>query len=406
MWTPLLLAAGVPAGHATPFFSGLGNLGGLTSSGCCFREGEAKAVSADGSTVVGWSYAAGGKLPFRWTRDTGIVALAPGNVLAPTEAVGVSADGAVVVGFGTQFGTGGFLWTQGDGVAYLRGVPRGTTSGFATDVAADGSVVVGNYFDPSLQAFRWSVADGLLGLGESTSTATGVSADGNTIVGIGYVADSNEAARENAFRWTPETGLVYLGDLPGGGDRSFAWDVSADGTTVVGGSDGSFGQEAFLWSTTGGMATLGTLPRSLATTALGISADGLTVVGYTQEFNRNTAIYWKEFGMGVLQERLVRDFGLDLTGWHLEVASDVSDDGMVIVGTGRNPAGEFEPWIAVIPEPGTFLLASAGLALIALGARAGLRPSSGCQARAHAGRSARCYLTSWPPGRRSSSRGA
>ena len=49
-------------------------------------------------------------------------------------------------------------------------------------------------------------------------------------------------------------------------------------------------------------------------------------------------------------------YGLDLSGWMLQGARDVSADGAVIVGYGINPAGEREGWVAVIPEPQSLAL--------------------------------------------------
>ena len=53
---------------------------------------------------------------------------------------------------------------------------------------------------------------------------------------------------------------------------------------------------------------------------------------------------------------------MDLTGWNLEEAMGLSDDGLTISGWGYNPDGHREGWVAHIPEP-----ASLGLMLIGLG---------------------------------------
>lgn len=74
--------------------------------------------------------------------------------------------------------------------------------------------------------------------GSNTSRATGVSADGNIVVGV--------EGGSKAIRWTSQTGMVDLGDLVGGGSRSNANAVSADGGTIVGAGDSSNGKEAFL----------------------------------------------------------------------------------------------------------------------------------------------------------------
>jgi uncharacterized membrane protein len=112
--------------------------------------------------------------------------------------------------------------------------------------------------------------------------------------------------------------MVGLGDLPGGEYRSLAIDVTADGSTVVGWSVSDLGEEAFYWQSISGMRPL--------------------------------------------SDVLINDYGLDLNGWTLNHASAISPDGAVIVGNGTNPAGIREAWIAVIPEPGTFVLAAIGAA--------------------------------------------
>jgi hypothetical protein len=66
--------------------------------------------------------------------------------------------------------------------------------------------------------------------------------------------------------------------------------------------------------------------------------------------------------MRSLQEVLEQEFGLDLTGWVLTAARDISFDGTVIVGNGTNAAGVGEGWVAFIPEPVTVALLALGLA--------------------------------------------
>ena len=62
---------------------------------------------------------------------------------------------------------------------------------------------------------------------------------------------------------------------------------------------------------------------------------------------------------------MVNDLGLDLTGWNLNKVISISDDGRTIAGTGHNPSGSQEGWIATIPEPATLsLLALGDLALL------------------------------------------
>ncbi|MFM7711813.1 MAG: PEP-CTERM sorting domain-containing protein, partial [Microcystis sp.] len=119
---------------------------------------------------------------------------------------------------------------------------------------------------------------------------------------------------------------VGLGYLPGGSFPSFALGVSADGSVVVGNSNSANGQETFIWNSTQGMRSL--------------------------------------------REILTNDYGLNLTGWTLTEATGISADGLTIVGTGLNPSGNPEPWIArlnpqnnpSVPEPSSIL----GLGLFSL----------------------------------------
>ena len=60
---------------------------------------------------------------------------------------------------------------------------------------------------------------------------------------------------------------------------------------------------------------------------------------------------WDESGLHELDQILTNDFGLDLTGWTLESAVGISADGMTIAGHGLNPSGNAEGWIALLSEP-------------------------------------------------------
>ena len=64
-------------------------------------------------------------------------------------------------------------------------------------------------------------------------------------------------------------------------------------------------------------------------------------------------------GTRSLQDLLV-GLGADLTGWRLAQATDISADGLTIVGYGQNPNGFTEAWIATVPEPSMLMMATIG----------------------------------------------
>jgi len=299
-------------------------------------------VSADGLVVAGVS----GTQAFRRTVSTGMVGLGvvPG---ASSQPAGVNVDGSVIVGtnsFGA-FPSQAFRWTAANGIVNLGSLPGYLVNG-ASGVNADGSVVVGtsNAADTSGQAFRWTASSGMVGLGylsgnngNAWSTGRGVNADGSVVVG-GSIGQ--------AFRWTPTSGMTGLGFLPGSnveiGSEAFA--VSADGSVVVGQSGG----EAFRWTAATGMIDLGFSSAYVCFQPFGVNADGSVIVGGSGG-PASRAIRWTA-GNGIesIQDLLTAS-GVNLAGWQLTGASGVSADGTVIVGCGRNPAGNPEGWIAHLP---------------------------------------------------------
>ena len=68
--------------------------------------------------------------------------------------------------------------------------------------------------------------------------------------------------------------------------------------------------------------------------------------GCDTDLGREAFIWEPTNGMRSLKEVLTNDYGLDLMGWTLWGADDISDSGLVIVGFGSNPGGDTEAWIA------------------------------------------------------------
>jgi len=331
-------------------FSGLGFLPGGVSS-------VANAVNSDGTAVVGFVvYPAGDvdREAFRWTRTGGMAGLGflPGG--NRSLATGLNADGTVVVGLSGSPSTEEAFLSSGimGGLGFL---PGGFISS-ASSVNADGTVAVGVSVSPGgfpQEAFRWT-QDGMAGLGflpgGIRSRAQGVNADGTVVVGFSSAGGNNEA-----FRWTQAFGMAGLGFLPGG-NFSEATAVNAggtvetDGTVVVGSSGNSFfgsiGQ-AFRWTEAGGMVGLGVLSGGTLSVAGAVNADGTVVVGSGDAPGVNSrAFRWTATdGMQSVQS-LLTDRGVATTGWTLVTATGVSADGQIIVGTGIDPDGATQAWIA------------------------------------------------------------
>ena len=286
-------------------------------------------ISPDGAVVVGEADGA-----VAWTDAGGL------ETLAGSVAWDVSAGGRFVVG---QSGSPSERATRWD---LLTGIADLPAAGSAKGISADGSLVVGSEKGEggATFAFRWTRQLGTERLAHRPySGATGVSADGSVIVGFDGSVGSGEA-----FRWTRATGMTGLGFLPGRSSSSTEA-VSADGSTVVGWSGTRPSCEAFIWTDqTQQMQGLGVLPGQTGSWALDVSADGSAVVGGGD--GPSGAFIWDPIsGMRSLRGLLVGQFGLDLTGWSLGEAHAVSDDGLTLAGTGRNPEGKAEAWVASLP---------------------------------------------------------
>jgi probable HAF family extracellular repeat protein len=126
--------------------------------------------------------------------------------------------------------------------------------------------------------------------------------------------------------------------------------VNADGTVVVGvGNATGIIEEAFRWTQADGMAGLGFLPGGGLSEAVGANADGTVVVGLGTASGTGTnveAFRWTQAGGMQSVQTLLAAKGVSTTGWTLDDAQGVSADGQVIVGTGTDPNGRTQGWIA------------------------------------------------------------
>ncbi len=334
--------------------NGGGGSGGYESGQCCIRS---NMLSADGSTVVGDSYLADNSTlhAFRWSASGGMVDIDnTGNPFSFS--TGVSGNGSVVVGyaeFGGNATSYAFRWTQAGGMVSLGSLGGVNSDGYGSDafgISADGSTIVGDAIltdNSTDHAFRWTAATGMVDLGTlggTDSWATAVSANGSVIAGYSELTGNptfNGNPVSDAFRWTAATGMVNLGTLGGTADAngtgSYAIGISADGSTIVGFSvlaDNST-DHAFRWTQVTGMVDLGTLGGTNSY-AQAVSATGKIIVGGSETTGNATtdAFRWTQAtGMQDLNT-LLANAGVNMSGIQLTSANGISQNGQYVAGVG------------------------------------------------------------------------
>lgn len=196
----------------------------------------AHAVNADGSVIVGQYYTAISTHAFRWTAAAGIsndIGTLPGS--SDARAVAVSADGSLVAAESrfvvyTPFDELEDRMSDGDTSSSFPSFPDDISFG------GDGLIAVDEW-----RGFRWNATTGAiqpLGAigGSGGSSPYAMNADGSVIVGA-----AQSGSRQRGFRWTEATGMVSVEDwLRSNGVTVLAdfthtaTGVSADGNIIVG----------------------------------------------------------------------------------------------------------------------------------------------------------------------------
>ena len=329
-----------------PSFRGVDDLAGLDV------DDVVTGLSGDGYTLVGYASAGVEHEAFCWSDD--LLSQELGDLVGGdmfSEAAAASRDGSVVVGASSSVsGDEAFLWTAAGGMKGLGDLEGGAFASRASGVSGDGRCVVGvSASARGEEAFRWTAAGGMVALGRlhepGIGSAKAASSNGDVVVGYSIDLVTLETV---AFRWSAGNRMTALPDFPGGDLYSVAHDVSTDGATIVGvGTESDLTLQACLWRTTGDPIDLGLLPGWSQSVARAVSGDGTAVVGYgVFDSGASEAFYWSETtGLVSLQDLLEDDCGLDLTGWVLTAAHDVSEDGRTICGRGLHD-GQAESFVA------------------------------------------------------------
>jgi uncharacterized membrane protein len=331
-----------------PKFTPLGRFGFGTSL--------AQDVSADGSVIVGTVYDPSLRdfLAFRWT--AGDIQTTPFYKPYAASRPRVSDDGSVVA-LSRKVGSGAeaIRWLADGTIEPLGGFGPATQYVFGID--ADGSTVVGANFPNdanTISPVRWTASGGIDQIGDRFGFAHAVSGDGSLIAGsIGN---------------GPYTGIIWPDGTPlglPGAINTWPQGMSADGSLIAGFSTFRAGlsamwDEAFIWTAATGSVNLG---AGRHTVAWDVSPDGSVVVGGNFIGSEAGAFFWtSETGTVNIQSWLSQVSAADLDGWNLTHAMGVSADGQTIVGTGTH-FGETEAWAITVPRFKKFTQGDIGLSV-------------------------------------------
>lgn len=351
-----------PAAAQTASFEGLGQMPGVMIGAGTF----ASAVSADGSTIVGYAWvcpqggtkcsSSGKTEAFIWTLSGKYKVLGDLGSEVGSMASATSSNGAVVVGEAPkgQNSFGAFQWTTAKGMVALP-----VELLYGNGVTADGNMVVGqdNWWNVSGKSGKFGPFPGNPDQTQALG-ATGTE-QAPIVVGGALKGSDRDGVTYHAFRWTPSSGLKDLGLTTG--TQSIGVAISDDGSTVVGeATDPSAFWRAFRWTASTGMEDIGTLggPGSVAYAA---SRDGSVIVGtsYTSELSdSNDAFIWTAAnGMQSLRAVLQVAGVHEADNWvQVTSATGISADGTVITGFGLSPKtkafpfGVWTPFRVVLPK--------------------------------------------------------
>ncbi|MGE3180189.1 MAG: hypothetical protein AB7N71_01045 [Phycisphaerae bacterium] len=312
-------------------------------------------VSADGTTIIGSANSTKSGIlhvPFRWQADSGVISLGAmadekQGPYAETIPLALSADGAIIVGYARTDGSTAparaFRWRAETGYSLLPSCTAGEIR--AAAISATGEQIAG-YRALGSQPFFWNSPEHTCALLNfpsvpNTSAVLVTDMDASGDIAIGYVIQSSPA-RNFGVRWFAQGGFEMIGE-----DRTPVG-ISADGTTIV-------SRFARWTEATGWLGIPPAIPGSLfGRNMRAASGNGAIIVGSDAEFLNgppSAAIWDSTNGSRLLQSVLENEFGLDLSGWHLQIAMDISADGRVVVGNGIDPEGVQRGWRALLGTP-------------------------------------------------------
>ncbi len=329
--TPVIARMHLIGGPGTPYLST--DASTIVTESCCFSETHAHKWTKDG----GWI-------------DLGVLSGGQNNL---SFARAASNNGNVIVGASTSskapYGWEAFRWRNG--------TMSGIALGVANDVSSDGNTIVGQFESGSRRGIVWRLGSGAItqpfALPNNITyvDAQAVSRDGRIIVGLAYDPTVSQYDKYFGFYWSSMDGLHLL---PGR-----ATDLSGDGSFIVGfralsmsdweivrwqkksNRSGIYFSETVIKKISGG-GSVWTNPK--------ISGNGKLIV-------LGPEIWTEDDGMQSVEQYVHETLKGATGGWSNLVATDISDNGKVIVGMGAYQGSGPHIWKADdTPEPQTLYL--------------------------------------------------
>mgnify|MGYP001392505554 CR=1 FL=1 len=317
-------------------------------------------MNSDGSVIVGTNLYNQAVI---WNSSEGIIIVGDGEFWS------VSEDGKVAGSLLNDFGKEeAAIWENGS-ITFLGNIPNGNacdafySSGLG--MSSDGSTVVGmGWINCGVEAFVWNTVSGMIGLGQLNGNNTKAQAvNGNGSL-IGGWAENNSGTRQSCV-WDLEGNSTLIGSLSPWSDAGEVTAFTNDGLKIVGygASTGGNDTEAYIAmansNVLGGYEFIGLgVPSNFATfnESLGfdISENNVVVGQYTYAWGPDgfrASIWTEELGTMVDFHDYLQLLGIqDLSSWTFLKAHCISDDGTIISGTATNSFGSWVTFVIDLSE--------------------------------------------------------
>lgn len=287
-----------------------------------------------------------------------------------------------------------YKWNAAGGLVQIGSISNGYPAAGRTIVSNDGTKISSSITNTAtgfneistydVATSTWVNRGGLVPTGwdGSVSSTWGMSTNGNTIVGLGFLT----AANAHAVKWDEVGGMIDLGSMvPGRSSRanainaagtvivgwqdeptgtrsgakwqdgveSFITDnngnnvgeaggISADGNTIIGAAN----PNPYVWNAASGLTYI-THPNasfSFKGGATGISADGKKVIGYYRAFGAppmsGEGFIWTAATGRINLNDYAASLGIATNGVTMGLPLAISQDGKKIAGSGTNASGQ------------------------------------------------------------------